>query len=154
MGIAKLTAQARKHLDDRFGSFGEPERFQPPVRGWIRAIREGLGMTTEQLAKRLHVRQPSVVSLEQSEAAGTIELATLRRVAEAMNCRVIYALVPNEQLDTMVRDRARLFERRRRAPVEHSMLLEDQAVAGAEVEDRLEETIRTTNPRRFWADEE
>ena len=42
----------------------------PPVRGWIKAIREALGMSTAQLAKRLGVKQPSVVALERSEAKG------------------------------------------------------------------------------------
>jgi transcriptional regulator with XRE-family HTH domain len=55
------------------------------------------------------VKQPSVVALEQSEAKGTIELATLRRVAEALDCTLVYALVPNRPLEQTVRDRARLF---------------------------------------------
>ncbi len=85
-------------------------------------------MSTAQLAKRLGIKQPSLVALEQSEAKGTIELATLRRAAEALDCTLVYALVPNKPLETTVRDRARAFARRRRGPVEHSMLLEDQKV--------------------------
>jgi hypothetical protein len=50
----------------------------------------------------------------------------------------------------MVRDRARLFARRRRGPVEHSMLLEDQAVTAKDVEKSLDEIVRETNPRLFW----
>jgi len=107
-------------------------------------------MTTAQLAKRLGVKQPSVVALEQSEAKGAIELATLRRVAEALDCTLVYALVPNRPLETTVRDRARLFAQRRRAPVEHSMLLEDQAVTAKNAEKSLDEIVRETNPRLFW----
>jgi len=107
-------------------------------------------MSTAQLAKRLGIRQPSLVSLEQSEAKGTIELATLRRVAEALDCTLVYALVPNKPLETTLRDRARAFARRRRAPVEHSMLLEDQAVTGKDTDKRLDEIVRETNPRLFW----
>jgi predicted DNA-binding mobile mystery protein A len=107
-------------------------------------------MSSEQLAKRLGVRQPSVVALEQSEAKGTIELATLRRAAEALDCTLVYALVPNQPLETMVRDRARILLRRRRAPVEHSMLLEDQAVSADDSEARLAEFVRETNPGRLW----
>jgi predicted DNA-binding mobile mystery protein A len=83
-------------------------------------------MTTAQLAKRLGMKQPSVVAIEQSEAKGTIELATLRRVAEALDCTLVYALVPNKPLEAAVRDRARAFLRQRRGPVEHSMLLEER----------------------------
>ena len=99
-------------------------RFTPPVKGWIRAIREALGMTAEQLANRLGVKQPTLHELEQSEVKGSIELATLRRVAAALDCTLVYALVPRHSLEEMVR----AFSRRRLAPVEHSMLLEDQQV--------------------------
>jgi predicted DNA-binding mobile mystery protein A len=116
------------HLEQRFTELGPVTRYNRPVRGWIKAVREALGMTTAQLAKRLGMKQPSVVAIEQSEARGTIELATLRRVAEALDCTLFYALVPNKPLETTIRDRARAFAQRRRGPVEHSMLLEDQNV--------------------------
>ena len=106
-------------------------------------------MSSQQLAKRLGVKQPSVVALEQSEAKGTIELATLRRVAEALDCTLVYALVPNKPLETIVRDRARILLRRR-APVEHSMLLEDQAVSAKDSQARLDEFVREMNPSRLW----
>ena len=150
MKSPRLASQARARLNERFTEIGPARRFTPPVRGWIRAIREGLGMTAEQLAKRLHVTQPSVVALEQSEAKGTIELATLRRVAEALDCTLVYALVPNKPLEETVRERARKFIRRRLAAVEHSMLLEDQTVTERDAEARLEEILRETNPRKFW----
>jgi predicted DNA-binding mobile mystery protein A len=150
MKKARLAADARAQLDARFRKFGSGRRYAPPVRGWIKAIREALGMSMEQLAERLKIKQPSLVTLEQSEAKGTIELATLRRVAEALDCTLVYALVPNKPLETMVRDRARAFTRKRRAHVEHSMLLEDQKVRGKDAEGRLDEIVRETNPRLFW----
>ena len=99
MKKARLAAQSRTHLDERFKELGPVTRYSPPVRGWIKAVREALGMTTAQLAKRLGMKQPSVVAIEQSEAKGTIELATLRRVAEALDCTLVYALVPNKPLE-------------------------------------------------------
>jgi predicted DNA-binding mobile mystery protein A len=150
MKKARLAAQSRSHLDERFQELGPVTRYASPVRGWIKAIRGGLGMSTAQLAKRLRVKQPSVVALEQSEAKGTIELATLRRVAEALDCTLVYALIPNQPLEAMVRDRARAFARRRLEPVEHSMLLEDQKVTAKDAEARIDETVREANPRLFW----
>src|ERR1017187_6910271 len=150
MEKAGLTTQSRANLDGRFKEFGAVRRYTAPVRGWTKAVREALGMTTAQLAKRLGGKQPSVVAIEQSEAKGTIELATLRRVAAALDCTLVYALVPNQPLEMMVRERARLFSRRRRDPVEHSMLLEGQAVTGKDAEKRLDEIVRKTNPRLFW----
>ena len=143
-------ARSRAQLDQRFEDMGTSARFDAPVRGWIKAVRDALGMTTAQLAARMGGRQPSVMSLEQSEARGTIEMATLRRAAEALDCTVVYALVPKKSLEATVRDRARRYARQRLGPVEHSMLLEDQAVAGVDVEDRIDEIVRETNPRLFW----
>jgi predicted DNA-binding mobile mystery protein A len=150
MKKARLATESRSQLDERFRELGPATRYAAPVRGWIKAIREALGMSTAQLAKRLGIKQPSLVALEQSEAKGTIELATLRRVAEALDCTLVYALVPNKPLESTVRDRARAFARRRRGPVEHSMLLEDQKVPAKNAEARLDEIVRETNPRLFW----
>ena len=107
-------------------------------------------MTAEQLGRRLRVKQSSVILLEQSEAKGSIELATLRRVADALDCMLVYAFVPKKSLEETVRARARNFIRRRLAPVEHSMLLEHQKVQGKEDEERLDEILRETSPSKFW----
>ncbi len=150
MNKARFAAQSRSHLDERFKELRPVAHYKPPVRGWIKAVRKALGMTTAQLAKRLGVKQPSVIAMEQSEAKGTIELATLRRVAEALDCTLVYALVTNTPLETIVRDRARAFARRRWEPVEHSMVLEDQRVKARDAEARIDDIVRETNPRLFW----
>ena len=150
MKQSRLAAQARARLDHRFKEMGPIARQSQPVRGWIKAIREALGMTAEQLGTRLGVKQPSVVALEQSEQKGTIELATLRRAAEALDCTLVYALVPNKPLEQTVRERARLFARRRFGPIGHSMALEDQKVQRKETDALIDEVVRETNPRRFW----
>jgi predicted DNA-binding mobile mystery protein A len=149
MKKATRATESRSALDQRFTEFRPINRYAPPVRGWIRAIREALGMTTEQLGRRLGVKQPSVVAIEKSETKGTIELATLRRVAQALDCTLVYALVPNKPLETAIRERARAVLRRHRAPVEHSMLLEDQSVKRKD-SITLDEIVRDINPRLFW----
>jgi predicted DNA-binding mobile mystery protein A len=150
MKSARLAAQSRARLDPRLAQFGPAEQYRAPSRGWIRAIREALGMSTAQLAKRLGVRQPSVVDLERSEEKGTIAVATLRRAAEALDCTLAYVLIPNQPLETTVRVRARALLRQRRQPIEHSMLLEDQDVAEPLSDRQVEDIIRETSPRRFW----
>jgi len=120
------------------------------VRGWIKAIREALGMSSAQLARRLKIKQPSVVDIEQSELKGTIRLATLRRVAEALNCTLVYALVPNEPLEKIVREQARRVMRRRLQLIEHSMLLENQGVPVKDFEAHIDALVRDINPRILW----
>lgn len=150
MTKAKLAARSRSHLDGRFRDIGPTTRFAVPIRGWIHAVRVGLGLSSAQLAKRLGIKQPSVVALEQSEAKGTMELATLRRVAAALDCTLVYALVPNKPLESIVRDKARGLMRRRLEPIEQSMLLENQKVDVNDFEERVDEFVREMNPRLVW----
>ena len=145
-----LLTNARRRLDERFEQLGPTGKYAVPVHGWVKAIRQALGMTTAQLSQRMGIKQPSVVSLEKSEVRGSIELATLRRAAEALDCTLVYALIPNRPLEDTVRGRARTFLRRRRTPVEHSMLLENQQVSRDRGDTEVEEILRTVNPRRFW----
>ncbi|MEJ0040341.1 MAG: mobile mystery protein A [Gammaproteobacteria bacterium] len=99
-----------------------------PTRGWIKALREAFGMTTAQLAKRLGVAQPSVVGLEQAEASKAITLKTLERAARALDCTLVYALVPRKPLESLVQERAREVARMRLQTISHSMVLENQRV--------------------------
>lgn len=108
-------------------------------------------MSTAQLAKRMGVAQPSVVALERSEAAGRIQLDTLRRAAEALDCTLVYALVPNRSLEETIQARAREIAAVELARIEHTMRLEDQAVTNrltrAEHLDRLAKAV---DPRTLW----
>ncbi len=146
----RMAARSRQTLDARFAELRPVDRFKAPVRGWIKAIRDSLGMTTAQLAKRIGIKQPTVVAIEQSEAQGTIQLKTLRRVAEAMNCTLVYALVPNDSLENIVRERARKVARQRLRAVEHTMRLENQGVPAEEFETRLDALARDVKPRTLW----
>lgn len=150
MDTPNRAAQARRNLDARFRAWRPVDRFTPPVGGWIKAIREALGMSTAQLAKRLGIKQPTLVQIERSETRGTVRLQTLRRAAEAMNCTLVYALVPNDSLDILVRERARMVARARLRPIEHSMTIENQSVSAADFESRIESLIRDMNPRTLW----
>jgi predicted DNA-binding mobile mystery protein A len=148
----RIATQSRQNLEARFEDMRPVTRFKPPVRGWIKAIREALGMSSAQLAKRLKIKQPTVAAMEQSEMKGTIQLATLRRVAEAMNCTLVFALVPNDPLETIVHEQARKVARRRLQSVEHSMLLEDQSVPAKDFDTRIDALARDMNPRALWDD--
>jgi predicted DNA-binding mobile mystery protein A len=152
MKNSRISTQSRQNLEPRFEGMRPVTRFKPPVRGWIKAIREALGMSSAQLAKRLKIKQPTVVAMEQSEMKGTIQLATLRRIAEAMNCTLVYALVPNDPLETIVREQARKVAKRRLQSVEHSMLLEDQSVPAKDFAERIDALARDMNPRALWDD--
>ena len=108
-------------------------------------------MSASQLAARLGLAQATVSALESSEGRGTIRLDTLRRAAEALNCSVVYALVPNGSLETIVRDRARMIAASHLRSIEHTMLLENQGLSDEEREDQLSAYIRDElDARSLW----
>jgi predicted DNA-binding mobile mystery protein A len=146
-------ALARKHLDKALIPFGMAADQARPPKGWVRAIRDALGMTSRQLAARMALSQSTVTAMEQGEAAGTITLNTLRQAAEALDCQLVYALVPRTTLDETVRQRADLLARSQLARLHHTMRLEDQALRGedlaAELE-RLTDAVLNAKASRLW----
>jgi predicted DNA-binding mobile mystery protein A len=148
---SNLRPKARRRLDERLVPLKPIDRFQVPPRGWIRAIRDALGMTGVQFARRLGISPQSAEALEKSEVAGSIKLETLRRAAEALDCRLVYALVPNTALDLAVRDRARAIAIRDLGRVAHTMKLEAQETGNADLEDRIDAYIRDQlKDRDIW----
>jgi predicted DNA-binding mobile mystery protein A len=145
--------RARQHLDERLAPLKPAGRFHAPPKGWARAVRDALGMSGVQFARRLGIRPQSVEALEASEATGTIQLNTLRRAAEALGCSLVYAIVPNESLEAMVHARARRIALRDLGRVAHTMRLEAQETADADLEARVEAYIRdNVRDRDLWND--
>ena len=101
-----------------------------PVRGWLRAVREGTGATQVRLAAKLGMTRQSYAQLETAEARGAISLKSLQRAAEAMECEVVYFMVPRAAVAETFADLAARHdpERAHLAATEHSMALEGQAV--------------------------
>ena len=145
--------RARAALDRRLDAFRPVERFAVPPKGWVRAIRDALGMSGAQLGDRLGVTPQSVLDLEKSEAAGTARLETLQRAAAAMDCALVYALVPRRTLAETVRDRARMIARRELGGVSHSMAMEDQATGEDDLDERIDRFVEEVlRERDLWRD--
>jgi len=133
---------ARRQLDKRLSSMQNMELFMRPPRGWLKAIREALGMTTAQLGRRLGVVQSRVVAIEQAEAKGTITLNSLEKAAQALDCRLIYALMPRQPLEDIVEQRASLLAKSRLKSTGHTMTLEAQGVDATDESEQLKRLIR------------
>jgi predicted DNA-binding mobile mystery protein A len=132
-------ATARRQLDKRLSLLPGGDSFARPPRGWIKAIREALGMTTAQLGRRLSVSQPRAVAIEKAEKNGAITLGSLERAAQALDCRLVYVLVPQKPLDDLVAERAKIQAKKRLESTGHSMKLEAQGV------DALDESVQFKN---------
>ena len=144
---------AIRHLDKRFATLRPLLRNPRPPKGWLRAVRDALGMTTAQLARRIGVTQPRIIELEKAEVSGTVTLHSLQRAAEALGCRVVYALVPNRPLAEVVRTRAELIAEKQLVSVRHTMSLEDQTVQDKEANKELRQQFvleLLRKPARLW----
>jgi predicted DNA-binding mobile mystery protein A len=146
-------ALAHRHLETRLGPYRRSLDLERPPRGWIRAMREALGMTAAQLARRLRVSQPRISQLEKDEKNENVTLKTLREAAEALDCRLVYALIPNRPLEDILRDRAAHVADRHLTHVNHTMALENQSLdrAGRNAERKrvIDELLRG-NPKHLW----
>lgn len=148
--------QARKSLDRKLKPLSEKGVLTRPHRGWVRAIREAIGMTGTQLANRIGVSQSRITSLEKAEADDSITLASLRRAAEALDCSLVYAIVPKSSLEDMVSARARARAEKILKRVDHTMALEKQNLDKSELEEQIADLAReilTKKTRLLWQEE-
>lgn len=135
--LSDKRSQSRRRLDRRFSRHGNISELAPPWQGWIRTLRDALGMSGADLARRLGVHQSRISAIERGEREQTIKIETLARAAEALDCDLIYVLVPRSSLDEMVADQAR------RRAVEHlknvvaHSRLENQEVTQDDLENQI-----------------
>jgi predicted DNA-binding mobile mystery protein A len=117
-----------------------------PPRGWLKAIRESLGLTERQQADRLGMTGSTLHKSELAEAEDRITLGQLRKLADGLDCELVYALVPRKPLTQVVEDRARSIALQEVSGVAHTMSLEDQRPATdrlrKQVEQRTAELLR------------
>ena len=149
------SARARKHLERCLAPLCAMVTI-PPSSGWLRAIREALGMTTRQLAERMHVGASRIPAIEKAEISGAKTLKTMRQGATAMNCIFVYAFVPIKPLEDIVRERAIQKARHDVARIDHTMRLENQALSKSDLEaeqQREIDMILSGSLRGLWDEE-
>lgn len=128
-----------------------------PRSGWIKAVRGALGMTTRQLAERVGVGQSNITRLEEREASGKVTLDRLAKTAQAMNCKLIYAIVPNDRysdLEAITDERARDLAQQLVRTAEHSMRLEKQGSHDDDLArdiDGLASQLKSKMDSRIWS---
>ena len=144
---------ARRNLDKKLAALQNVDLLVRPSRGWIKAIREALGMTTTQLGKRLGVTQSRVIAIEQAEVKKSITLNSLEKAAQAMDCQLVYVLLPKRPLEKQVREQAENLSRKQIEATRHTMTLEAQAIDKADEEElrkRLVEKILEKAGSELW----
>lgn len=148
-----LIKTQRKSIDQKLISFTAAKAVIRPKSGWVSAIRQALGMTTSQMAHRMGIQQSGVTLLEQREIDKKVTLETLERAARALNCELVYALVPRTNLENIVDEQAKKAAREILARTTHTMQLEQQSAGIAEThlhEEELIKDIKNKLDSRLW----
>lgn len=147
--------QARRQLDNHLESVRNLGGLARPQSGWIRAVRDALGMSGTELAARMGVSQQVVSEIERNERQATARLETLSRAAAAMDCELVYALVPRTTLEETVRTQARRKAIYHLAHVAHHGRLENQEVSPDEHATQVEELATWFTDRRgLWTEDD
>jgi predicted DNA-binding mobile mystery protein A len=143
----------REQLDASLQRLSPLFNVTAPPKGWIRAIRDALGMTAKQLANRLGVAQQAVARIEKEELAGSVTIKTMRRIAECLDCVFVYGFVPRTSLEETVARQAKQVATQRLTQASQTMSLENQALSRSDNEQALsnlvDELIRTL-PSTLW----
>ena len=137
---------------DRLGCMRDVKR---PAKGWLRSIREALGMSGKQYARRLGVSAPWVSSLEKKELSGSVTIKTMRQAAESLDCVFVYAVVPKKRLADIVKRRAEILAKKKLGTISHSMMLEAQQLSKSEQKKAFEaevDNLMKEMPKELWED--
>lgn len=141
----------RRALDKKFSKAKCFSLLKRPSRGWIKTIREALGITSTQLAKMLGLTQPRVIKMEQNE--NNLKISTLEKIAEVLNCEFVYAFIPRQNLESMVYDKAKEKAIKILDNVSCNMAYENQRITidSDVLNDTIQELLNCPNAR-LWDD--
>ena len=148
----RVARQKTRQLDDVLATANIPSR---PRIGWIASIRQALGMSKTQLAKRINVARQSLGALEANELKETITLASMRNVADALGCDLQYVLVPRKPLEKLIAEQALKRARKKLGRVNQSQALEASAIEAESLSRAITDLAREIEVKRpadLWND--
>ncbi len=143
----------REQLDQTLKRFKVLQAMNMPPKGWLRAIRDALGINGRQFAQKMGVSPARISKLESDELSGAVTLKTMRRAAEALDCTLVYGLVPRSSLEDTVKKQIALYTRQRLDRISHTMALEDQELSeGGKKKARqaMEQELLRNLPKLLW----
>jgi predicted DNA-binding mobile mystery protein A len=151
--MSKKSLQIQQ-LNSKMLAFTSLQKVAPPPTGWIKAIRNAIGMSMLQLAKRLSITKQSVQDIERREKDGSISIKALREAARALDMQLIYGFVPNDgSLEALIDRKAKELATQIVQRTSNSMKLEDQENSKQRIEKAIEERaaiIKNEMPKTLW----
>lgn len=141
-------------LDEKILAFASLKKVTMPPTGWVKAIRTALGISLEQLGKKLSVTKQAATAIERREKDGSITLKSLREVAQALDMQLVYGLVPNDgSLEALIERKAKALATEIVLRTSASMKLEDQENSRKRIEKAIEERtaiLKNEMPKMLW----
>ncbi|QEG25188.1 mobile mystery protein A [Mariniblastus fucicola] len=149
---AVIARQLRENVNEARKQFGQVET---PSGGWLRTVRTALGMSGAQLARRMGITRGAISRSEKAEIEGAITINTMKQIAANMNCRFVYAVIPDRDVEEIIEHRARekATELVNQAGVH--MALEAQNLTNQQMEKHIEQVVNDllARPSSLWNEE-
>jgi len=143
-----------QQLNSKMQSFAALKELVKPPNGWVKTIRISLGMSMQQLGKRLGVTKQGVLDMEKRESEGAITIKSLQQIAHAMDMQLVYGFVPNDgSLDALIEKRATALATQIVMRTANHMKLENQANSEERIESAIKEraaAIQREMPKILW----
>lgn len=151
MGKKSLQIQ---QLNTKMQAYPSLQKVAPPPTGWIKAIRNAIGMSMLQLGNRLSITKQSVQDIERREKDGSITIKALREAARALDMQLVYGFVPNDgSLELLIERKAKELATQIVMRTNNTMKLEDQENTKQRIEKAIQERttiIKTEMPKTLW----
>ena len=135
-------------LDKKTSDLKSAKNIVPQSSGWIKTVREAIGMTVSQLAARLGVTQPRITKMESNE--DNLKLSTMKKAAEAMNCEFVYYFKPRTTFQNLVDEQAQKKAAEVLKTVNVNMALENQEIAEDEAVKDFATDLINTKIKQIW----
>lgn len=143
-----------EQLDRKLKPFYGTEIIIIPDHGWIKTIRTTINMTLEQLGKKLKITKQGVKKIEESEAAGTITIKSLKEVGIALDMKFVYGFVPIDgSIDSLLERKSRLLAEKIILRTHHNMMLENQELEKGKLKKAIEDLtqeIKFELKKQIW----
>lgn len=151
MGKKSLQIQ---QLNKKMKVFASLQKVPVPPTGWIKAIRSTLGMSLQQLGKKLSITKQSAQDIEKREQDGSITIKSLRETAKALDMQLVYGFIPNEgSIDALIERKAKVLAMEIVMRTSNTMKLEDQENSRKRIEKAIKERvaeIKNDMPKILW----
>ncbi|MBI3232762.1 MAG: mobile mystery protein A [Bacteroidetes bacterium] len=144
----------QQQLNDKMLGIAKLKKISIPPAGWIKAIRNTLGMSMQQLGNKLSISKQGVLEIEKREKDGSITIKSLKEIAKVLDMELVYGFVPKDgSLDALIDKKAKELATKIVLRTSNTMKLEDQKNSNKRIQKAIEERaekIKNETPKILW----